>query len=388
MISNRIVQKNRVVSGGNNNLWGWGDNTNKMIENTASNPILSPIMTDKYGGGGTLSWNMVSSGKEFACGIDTNNKLYCWGLNSEGQLGDGTTTNSVTPVPIVAGGSWKKVYCGTDHVLALNSSDKLFSWGRNNAGQLGDGTTTNRSSPVAVGSDSWIKVSAGHRFSAGIKYYTPYKGTLYTWGLNDQGQLGDGTQNNRSNPTKITYGSYPDYMWDNITTGYKHCLATAKNYFNDFLAWGLNDVGQLGNGSTNNSYSPTRVTTPSGGKIYVLEAGGSTSAIIDASYKLYTFGDNTRGQIGNNMPQLYFSSPQYILYGATQVQIAAKTKANATTFIISETKIYSWGYASAGILGDGTTVDKSSPVQIGAGKSWIDLSKTGGIGNITMFAKT
>ena len=387
MISNRIVQKNNVAGGITTNLWGWGLNGtyDRFIVNGGTS-FSSPVMSTKYSS--TYSWKMISNGDNFACGIDTSDKLYCWGSNNFGQLGIGNTTYTSNPTN-VGGGTWKKVYCGTDHVVAISSSDLLWCWGRNDQGQLGDGTKVDRSSPVQVsGGGSWIKASAGHKFSAGIKFYSSVRGYLYTWGTNTSGQLGDSTTSYKTNPTNITYGSYPAYMWDNITTGYAHCLATANNYLSGkILVWGDNADGQLGNATTNNYSSPVLINSPTT-DIIVLEAGGNTSAIIDYNKKLYTFGANHKGQIGNNNASTYFSSPQYILGDCFLVEIAAKTRRFASTFIRTDstTKIYSWGYNGVGQLGDGTTVDKSSPVQVGTDTDWVTLSKTGGIGNLTMFA--
>lgn len=391
MISNRIVEKNNVAGGGvTTNLWGWGNNQNNLITNGGTGIYSSPVMANKYGSSNTYSWLMVSNGDGFACGIDFNNTLVCWGINNYGQIGNGNT-NTVTG-EFQHAGNWKSVSCGTNHVLALNNSNKLFTWGRNNKGQLGDGTTVNKSSPVQIGTDSWIKISASHEFSAAIKYnLSAYRGYLFTWGENGLGQLGDGTTNNRTTPTQIIYGYlYPSYMWEDITTGYAHCLAIANNYFSGkFFAWGDNTKGQLGNGNNNLYSSPVLVNHPTNQQINKIEACGRNSAFIDANSSLYLFGQGTYGQIGNNSTADQ-NIPTFITSNFYQVQMVAKTKNKVSTFAINSPgagRLYSWGYNVEGVLGDGTTVNKSSPVQVGSANDWYLLSITsGGIGTKTMFA--
>lgn len=381
MISNRIVQKNNVAGGPTTNLWGWGRNTLNMIKTSAGSDISSPIMTDKVGS--SNNWLMVSNGSRFACGIDESFYLWCWGRNNYGQLGNGTTSDSSSPVQ-VGNNTWAKVSCGTDHVLAIErTSNKLYAWGRNDFGQLGDNTTNNKSTPTQIGNLAWLTISAGNKFSAAIINYNTYNGDLFTWGKNNRGQLGDYTTTNRSSPVMVTYGSYPTYIWNNVVCGYEHTLATARdNYVNTgrFFSWGFNNYGQLGNGSTTDTSSPIMNLVPSGNNLIQIEAGGQSSAFIDTVYNLYCFGQNTYGQLGNNNIDHQYN-PIGILTDAKYIEMGAKTSSKVTTFLIkNDNSLWSWGYGdSSGILGNGNISSISSPVQIGT--DWSKLSITGGINN-------
>lgn len=385
MLANRIVQKNRVTTSSTTiNLWGWGDNMYQLVQKNASSPFSSPVMSDQSGS--TVTWLQISHGDRFTCAIDSTSKLWCWGLNTWGQLGNGNTTTQSVAVQIGTG-NWNKVSCGTNHVLALSSSNKLFAWGRNNRGQLGDGTSVNKSSPVQLNSTNWLKISAGHNFSAAITDYNSggVKGYLYTWGINDIGQLGDGTTTTRYNPVKVVYANYPQYNFSDVSAGYQHCLATMYNY-SFFLSWGRGDKGQLGNGNTTNFYVPSRTSTSS--KPKKIEACGDTSAFIDDNDSLYLFGSNAYGQLGNGntidsiTPQ-NFVSPNYF----SDIQLNAETKSKVATFAINTSgRLYSWGFGGSYILGNGSNSSISSPVQVGSANDWLELSITGGIGSTTMFA--
>lgn len=384
MISNRIVQKNNVAGGVTTNLWGWGKNTGEIIKAYGSSSWSSPVMTDKDGS--TSNWSVVSNGEDFVCAIDNNNKLYCWGKNTFGQLGIGNTTNTTNPTYV--GGSFRQVSCGTNHVLALKQNGDLYSWGRNNKGQVGDGTNNDKSTPVKIGSSTWIMVSAGDLFSAAITYQTQYQGDLFTWGYNINGQLGLGNTFDQNTPQKVLYGSYPTYMWSNVSAGRRHCLALSQNYLSTyFLSWGRNSSYQLGNGNTTSYSSPIKVANPANANIRKIEAGGDTSAFIDVNNSTYLWGDNTYGQVGNNNTTNQ-PTPQGLGNGYSEyIEMVARTSSKVTTFLKTNNgKIYSWGYAANGILGDGTTTNKSSPVQVGSATDWASLSKTGGIGSTTMFA--
>jgi len=146
-----------------------------------------------------LPWSSVASGYSHALGITTDGTLWAWGLNSYGQLGDGTTTNRLSPVQV--GSGFAQVAAGYLHTVALKADGTLWAWGYNGFGQLGDGTTTQRLSPVQVGS-GFAQVAAGYLHTVALKA----DGTLWAWGYNYYGQLGDGTTTNRLSPVQVGSG--------------------------------------------------------------------------------------------------------------------------------------------------------------------------------------
>lgn len=397
MISNRIVQKNNVTtSGATTNLWGWGVNNRNQIKIGAGGGISSPIMTDKI-----KDWYQISNGGGFACGIEkVTYKLFCWGSNYYGQLGDGTTTLRSSPVA-VGNDQWRKVACGYDHVLAIRrtTSDALFSWGRNDLGQLGDTTTNNRSSPVQIGNSQycWHDVAAGFKFSLAIQKYQCFysAGYLKSWGKNDYYQLGLGNTTSYSSPQQVGGSRY----WTQVSAGLQHSLGINETNFYRLYAWGRNNYGQLGDGTYTDRTSPyLTYTFPY--VIYQVEASSENSAVVtNSSRKLYTFGRNTNGQLGNGTTTTY-TTPQYIRNEAFQFQFTSNDVAyqvsppspigqgDTTAFLIdSAGALWSWGSGGGYIKGDGTTTNTSTPSQVGSATNWSKLSNNGGAASTaTMFA--
>ena len=184
-------------------LWAWGRNQfpGRLGDNTSASDRLTPVTT--FAGG--TNWKQVSAGYQQTVAIKTDGTLWTWGGNSDGQLGDNTTTGRLTPVTTFSGGTnWKQVFCGYSHTVAIKTDGTLWTWGRNNNGQLGDNTTTSRCTPVTTfaGGTNWKQVAGGQYITAAIKT----DGTLWIWGYNSYGQLGDNTSTNRTTPVTTFAG--------------------------------------------------------------------------------------------------------------------------------------------------------------------------------------
>ena len=172
------------------------------------------------------------------------------GLNTNGQLGDGTNNDRNNPIQVGNANSWQSVSAGYFHTLALKLDGTLWAWGDNFNGQLGDGTNVNKNSPVQIGSaNDWQSVAAGFDHSISIKT----DGSLSAWGWNINGQLGNGTSNSSNIPLQI--GSAND--WQDIAVGWNHSLSIKTD--GTLWAWGANSYGQLGNGTNNETNSPVQV---------------------------------------------------------------------------------------------------------------------------------
>src|SRR6185503_6903372 len=144
------------------------------------------------------------TGYSHSCALATNGAAYCWGYNGAGQLGDNTTTNRATPVPVVGGVAFASISAGDSHTCGVSTTGVVWCWGANYDGRLGDGTSTSRSSPVQLAGPaiSAQAVSAGGDFTCALNT----GGQVYCWGGNWQGQLGDGTLNSRNTPGLISGG--------------------------------------------------------------------------------------------------------------------------------------------------------------------------------------
>lgn len=231
-ITGRINTAGGIKADGS--AWCWGRSFTG--DGTGSNRS-SPVSVI-----GGLSWKFLASSGSHWMGIDSNNTLYSWGRNNSGQLGDGTTVNKSSPITVVGGGAWKNVATAmlgdveSAWVLAIKTDGTLWTWGLNNVGQLGDGTTVNRSSPgtIAGGGTNWKLLAAGNTYQSVnlnrlVSVATKTDGTLWTWGGGEWGVAGDGTTSNRSSPVSALVGPR---NWTHITAGESWCHAIA---IDDFL---------------------------------------------------------------------------------------------------------------------------------------------------------
>ena len=261
-------------------LWTWGNNLygGALGDNTTDSKS-SPVQTIT---GGT-NWKQVSCGGLSTAAIKTDGTLWLWGTNYNGRLGDNTTTRRFSPVQTVTGGTnWSQVACGGNsqgygHTAAIKTDGTLWLWGRNSNGQLGDNTTTSKSSPVQTitGGTNWKQVSCGDRHTAAIKS----DGTLWTWGMNNRGQLGTGNISGRSSPVQTITGGT---TWKQVACG-NECTAAVKTD-GTLWTWGRNISGQLGDNTTTNRSSPGQTIMRGTTWKQVSCGGDHTAAIADGNY--------------------------------------------------------------------------------------------------------
>ena len=205
---------------------------------------------------GTLTtWSQIAGGGYHTIATKTDGTLWAWGYNSIGALGQGNTTNYSSPVQVgtlTTWSTWSKIACGYEHTLATKTDGTLWAWGYDAYGQLGQGNTTNYSSPVQVGSlTTWSLVACGAYHTIATKT----NGTLWAWGGNQYGQLGQGDSYiNYSSPVQV--GTLT--TWSKIAgCGNGHTLATKTD--GTLWACGYNNYGQLGQGNITNYSSPVQV---------------------------------------------------------------------------------------------------------------------------------
>ena len=222
--------------------------------------------------------------------IKSNGALYAFGLNSSGQLGDGTTTNQSSPIPVsVIPIGWNELSVGAAFTDALKSDGTLWAWGVGNHGQLGGGNNSNKNIPSQIGTaTNWKFISAGQEYSLAIKQ----DGTLWAWGNNFFGQLGDGTTADKNAPTQIGTGN----NWQSVTAGKYHSQAVKQD--GTLWAWGYNNHGQLGDGTLTDKNTPTQIGVAANWK-NISSYQGYHSMVIKQDGTLWTWGYNASGQLGD-----------------------------------------------------------------------------------------
>lgn len=309
-------------------------------------------------------------------------ELFSWGINTNGQVGDGTTTSRGTPVRTVAStNAWRFFSCGTEHRGAITDGGVLWTWGKNDRGQLGDNSSTNRSSPVTTsgGGTNWryfsaAKGTANTSFSVAIKT----DGTHWAFGNNIFGQLGTNNTTSRSSPVSPSGGGT---NWKYSSAG--HGFVAAVKTDGTLWTWGRNTFGQLGTGTTTSRSSPG--TTAGGGTDWKTVSVADESAIaLKADGKIYTWGRNVNGMLGDGTTTNR-SSPVTIVGGITNWKFVS-CGCDSMAAITEDGTLWTWGSNNVGQLGDGTTTNRSSPVTTaGGGTTWAEVSILNEVGTTNTF---
>ena len=229
-------------------LYTWGRNIfGALGDNTTVNKP-SPVKI-----GALTNWAQAAAGQLFTAAIKTDGTLWTWGYKSSGALGQGALVNQSSPVQVGALTNWDKISTKNYHCGAIKTDGTLWSWGRNNVGQLGDGTTDNKSSPIQVGAlTTWSQISAGENFSAAVKT----DNTLWIWGTNNTGQLGIGTGYGTNESSPVQVGALT--TWAQVSlSNQQHSLAIKTD--GTLWGWGENGFGEVGDGTATDRSSPVQV---------------------------------------------------------------------------------------------------------------------------------
>ena len=318
-------------------IWSWGTNTNGQLGDGTQQPRSSPVQVRS-------SWKSVASSGNNVIAVDTVSNMYAWG-----------------GVPLLKTWSTFDAYSYT--WLGIDTAGGLFAWGSNTTGQLGQNNITSTTDTVQIGTSSWSQVAAGYSSMYAIRS----DGTLWAWGDNYSGQLGKNDRIHRSSPTQIGTESNWTQVATTIFTRSVYALRSDGSLF----AWGDNFYGQLGqsdSGSTARS-SPTQIGTSSWTSV---SSGEGFAAAIRSDGALFTWGTNTYGQLGY-MPAGILGSPTQVgtsswaQVSATGYNVIAK-RSDGTAWV--------WGKNANGQLGQNDAAARSSPVQIGS-SSWVQVLASG-----------
>lgn len=349
----------------------WGGNGG-LGDNTVTDKS-SPVSVI----GGFTDWCQVSAGGNHSLGVRKNGTAWAWGSNACGILGDGTTVSKSSPV-LIAGGftDWCQVSAsaGGSHSLGIRQNGTAWGWGCGNTlgcgGWIGDGYCTSRSSPVSVlgGFTDWRQVSAGRDFSLGVRE----NGTLWSWGINLNAQLGNGlgATYSRASPTLVC-GGFTD--WCQASAGVVHGLGVRRN--GTAWGWGNGFCGAIGHGIAGASTIPVSVV---GGFTdwCQVSAGSDHSLGLRQNGTLWAWGCGAFGTLGDGTT-VCKSSPVSVIGGFTDWCLIDAGSVHNLGLRTNGT-LWAWGCGGFGNLGDGTTVCKSSPVSVVGGLTgWCQISAGG-----------
>ncbi len=341
-----------VVLKSDGTLWAMGRNVGGVSigsGTTAARPRLVQVGKDK-------DWIEVAGGGGFSLALKADGSLWAWGLNSYGQLGDGTARSWDRPVQVGQDRDWVRITAGGWDSLAVKSDGTLWAWGLNASGQLGTGygqqgtgTTNSQHVPTKLGNDrDWQAASGGKNLLSamftgsgvafGIAPGLPYTlglkadGTLWAWGYNAAGQLGDGTAWKRAAPVRIGTGS----DWRDVSAGCAHSVGVKAD--GSLWSWGDNNCGQLGNGTKGGS-------GPSSFSGY---------GTVSSTYAPAAASNCIPRRVGN-------SEDWRMVRAGAQHTVALK----------SDGSLWAWGLNCYGQVGDGTTNSVVVPTRIGTASDWV-----------------
>jgi alpha-tubulin suppressor-like RCC1 family protein len=314
----------------------------------------------------------IGTGDDFSCALMATGGVKCWGNNSSGQLGDGGSGGARSfPDDLAVPVSATALSVGWAHSCYLSSSGGVLCWGRNDFGGLGNGTTSNQSLPVTVAglSSGASAISAGALFSCAI-----VGSEVRCWGRNDYGQLGNGGTTTSTVPVSVR--SLPSSIAVIAAGGYHACVVTGAG---GVLCWGSNSLGRLGNGSTTDSPLPVQVSGLGSG-VRTVAAGTFHTCALTTGGAVYCWGYNGYGQLGNGTSTDSYTPVAVPGLGSGVIAITVGDYHSCALMASGIT--YCWGRGSAGGLGDGSFASRRRPAVVAsvggsgtlAGNNWyLDL---------------
>lgn len=308
----------------------------------------------------------VSAGLYHTCGLTSSGKLYCWGLNEYGQLGDNSTQNKSSPSLVSSSEVFVAVSAGWNHTCAVTVAGKVFCWGYNGYGKLGvGGSGGNYLVPTQVNDASnstFVSVSAGTDHTCAVTD----AGRIYCWGSNMYGQLGSSGVS--YTPVAINDGSNSTFVA--VAAGHEHTCGLADT--GKVYCWGRNSHGQLGDGTTNNSNTPVQVADTTGSTFAMVTAGYYYTCAVNTAGRAYCWGMGQNGRLGTGGTDNH-SQPFPVASQPGPFSSISAGLGQHTCGLITTGQAYCWGDDGFGQLGNGAAAESSnspSPV-VASGISFV-----------------
>gem|GEM_PF-456429 len=292
-----------------------------------------------------LEFAAVTAGVRHTCALTVSGPAYCWGANSEGQLGDGSRIDRIMPAPVAGGVRFQALDSGHNdqaaHTCGLTAAGVLHCWGRNTSGRLGVGSTVAAGVPVR-GGFTFAAVSAGFRHTCGVTT----SGEAYCWGDNTLGALGNGTERGSSLPVRVS----GQLAFQSISTGgFFTCGVTVGG---QAYCWGMNRSGQLGNGSTDQDAHPSPEPVRADVTFRSVAAALAYACAVSTSGEMYCWGSNSTGQLGTG-GRTSSAVPVAVSSGLSFRMVSV---GGHSCGITTNDEAYCWGANGSGQLGDGSRV--------------------------------
>ena len=316
----------------------WGENTGGQLGDGTTSQRSSPVLVS-----GTQTFNRISAGRSHTCGLTAAGSVFCWGSI--------TAANSIIPVAVSGGLTFANVTAGYAHNCGVTLSGAGYCWGDNTAGALGNGALNTTPIPAPVsGGLTFASISPGRLFTCGVTT----AGAGYCWGDNTNGLLGDGTSTRRLTPVAIA----SQLTFTSISAGGFHAcgLTTAGAVY----CWGSNDFGELGTGTNAPSLAPVPVAD--GLTFASLSVGNRHNCAVTAGGAAYCWGDNTDGLLGNGLSTGVSRTPVLVSGGLVFASVSAGRF--HTCGVTTNGTGYCWGDNRSNTLGDGTNVKSLVPIRV------------------------
>jgi alpha-tubulin suppressor-like RCC1 family protein len=342
----------------NGGVWAWGLNSFGQLGNGNNTDVFTSVQVKNLSGVTAIA---TEAGTQHSLALKNDGTVWAWGWNGYGQLGTGNYANSNVPVRVSSITGATAIAGGNGHSLALKSDGTVWAWGRNQFGQLGDGTTTERTLPVQVSSLTGVTAISGGLFhSLALKS----DGTVWAWGRNDFGQLGNGNNSDSNVPVQVSSLSGVVAIAGG-DSGYSLALKNDGTVW----AWGNNDSGQLGNGNNTASNVPVQVRGPGNSdflaNITAISAGSGHALALKNDATVWAWGLNTFDQLGNgttansNVPvQVQGPGGAGFLGGITAISGGG----NHSITVSTDGTVWDWGWNDHGQLGNGTATGSDFPI--------------------------
>jgi alpha-tubulin suppressor-like RCC1 family protein len=351
-----------VTVGPQTKLWSWGTNSFGTLGQNDTFARSSPTQI-----GTRTDWNKIGSLNAAFMATTSANTMYTWGMGNSGQLATSSTLNSSSPIQVGAGTDWAYPSRNASVVGgAIKTNGSLWVWGYNTSNLYLGGLSGYRSSPAQLGAYvDWLTVIT-HYQSFGIKT----GGSLWAWGTGPGGGLGNNSTANILNPTQI--GALTN--WSKIAGMYQTTGAVKTD--GTLWTWGVNTNGQLGSNNTTSRSSPVQVGAATNWRDISTSLSSGFFMAIKTDGTLWGWGNNTNGQLGSNNTTSR-SSPVQIGASTNWSKILVGPNATKSCFAIkTDGTLWGWGGNANGELGTNDVVYRSSPVQIGSATYWTDILAT------------